>query len=525
VARNIYFRETQVILLISLAFSVILLNGCVRPDPEVTVIGQSAASFETPQGDDAEAANQARVLPPTPFIKGTRTPLPAYFGTPTPDPPKATIVEGNENYNIHFVGVGDTLGQIAVQYETTIEELQEINKLEDSDFLAIGQELLVPGGSIVTSPSFKIIPDSELVYGPRAKGFEIRSTVAEYGGYLLGYQEEIEGHLLDGPSIVQLVADRQSVNPRLLLALLEHRTGWVTHPTGEDNGFPLGYIRSGYEGLYQQLSWAANIISLGYYGRSEGGMRSFEFNNGEIIFFAPEINDGTAGIQLLFTFFPEIDYESWLGDVGEEGIHSTFNRLFGNPFAYTVDPVLPPDLTQPSLSLPWPIGETWYLTGGPHGGWASGSAWAAIDFAPPDDQLGCYESESWVTAMVDGLITRSELGGVTLDLDGDGYAGTGWAISYLHLATKDRVAEGSFVRAGDRLGHPSCEGGFSNGTHVHLARTYNGRWISADGAIPFVMSGWTSQGQGNEYDGLLIRGETVKEACECREEINSITAE
>ena len=259
-ARNIYFRETQVILLISLAFSVILLNGCVRPDPEVTVIGQSAASFETPQGDDAEAANQARVLPPTPFIKGTRTPLPAYFGTPTPDPPKATIVEGNENYNIHFVGVGDTLGQIAVQYETTIEELQEINKLEDSDFLAIGQELLVPGGSIVTSPSFKIIPDSELVYGPRAKGFEIRSTVAEYGGYLLGYQEEIEGHLLDGPSIVQLVADRQSVNPRLLLALLEHRTGWVTHPTGEDNGFPLGYIRSGYEGLYQQLSWAANIV-------------------------------------------------------------------------------------------------------------------------------------------------------------------------------------------------------------------------------------------------------------------------
>jgi hypothetical protein len=39
------------------------------------------------------------------------------------------------------------------------------------------------------------------------------------------------------------------------------------------------------------------------------------------------------------------------------------------------------------------------------------------------------------------------------------------------------------------------------------------------------MNGWTSQGLGNEYDGLLIRGETVKEACECREEINSITAE
>jgi hypothetical protein len=349
--------------------------------------------------------------------------------------------------------------------------------------------------------------------------------VAEYGGYLLGYQEEVEGYHLDGPAIIQLVADRQSVNPRLLLTLIEHRAGWVTHPTGEDNGYPLGYIKTGYEGLHQQLNWAANIVSQGYYGRSEGGLRSFEFDTGERVFFAPEINDGTAGIQLLMASFPGADYENWLGEVGENGIYDSFNKLFGNPFAYTFDPILPVNLTQPSLSLPWPPGETWFLTGGPHGGWASGSAWAAIDFAPPDEQLGCYQSEAWVTAMVDGLVTRSEFGSVTIDLDGDGYAGTGWATSYLHLANNDRVAEGSFVSAGDRLGHPSCEGGFSNGTHIHLTRTYNGRWVSADGQLPFVMNGWTSQGLGNEYDGLLIRGETVKEACECREEINSITAE
>ena len=522
---NINIRGTFIAAIIVMTLSALLLTGCVRPDPEVTVIGQSADLFEGVQANNLDAAAQTRVLPPTPLIKGSRTPLPAYFGTPTPDPTKSTAIEGNENFDLHFVTIGETLGQIALLYNTTIEELQNINQLEDGDFLAIGQELLVPGGSITTSPSFKIIPDSELVYGPMAKGFDVTATVAEYGGYLLGYREEVEGQLLDGPAIIQLVADRQSVNPRLLLAITEHRAGWVTHPTGEDNGYPLGYVKTGYEGLYQQLDWAANVVSQGYYGRSEGGLRSFEFDTGERVFFAPDINDGTAGMQLLMASFPGTNYENWLGDVGENGIFASFNRLFGNPFAYTFDPILPANLTQPSLSLPWPLGETWFFTGGPHGGWASGSAWAAIDFAPPDEQLGCYQSEAWITAMVDGLVTRSEFGGVTIDLDGDGYAGTGWAISYLHLATNNRVAMGSFVSAGDRLGHPSCEGGFSNGTHVHLARTFNGRWISADGELPFVMGGWTSQGLGNEYDGLLIRGETVKEACNCREEINSITAE
>jgi LasA protease len=83
--------------------------------------------------------------------------------------------------------------------------------------------------------------------------------------------------------------------------------------------------------------------------------------------------------------------------------------------------------------------------------------------------------------MAPGLVVRSDFGAVVVDMDGDGYAGTGWAITYMHLETRDRVAIGTQVKTGDPLGHPSCEGGFSNGTHVHIARTYNGRWVAADG--------------------------------------------
>ena len=184
-------------------------------------------------------------------------------------------------------------------------------------------------------------------------------------------------------------------------------------------------------------------------------------------------------------------------------------------------------MTQPKFALPWANDEVWYFSSGPHGGWASGSAWAALDFAPDDgDARGCYESERWVSAVVPGTVTRSEFGAVVVDTDGDNYAGTGWAVLYQHVATQDRVPVGTRLQVGDRIGHPSCEGGFSSATHLHVARTYNGRWISADGAVPFSLDGWVAEGFGSEYDGILQKNGVTKEACGgCREDLNSLSAE
>jgi len=511
-------------LLLSLIVT-LLLCGCERPDPDVTAIDDDDDLGEISQSTEVGIEGSSLVLPPTPIIHPTTTPFPTYFGTPTPDPTRPFENENERSYDVHIVSIGETLSQIALSYNSTVEELVKINDLNDSDLLSVGQQIFVPGGVVPTSPSFKLIPDSELVYGPGLKGFDVQLAAAEHGGHLATLQEDVEGRILSGPEIVQLVADRQSVSPRLLLALTEYKSGWLSQQAIDENPYPLGYVRQGYEGLYQQLTWAANKLNLGYYGRAEGGLTYFEFANGDKINFAVDINDGTAGVQLLLAAFPSSSYQDWLIDVGPDGFYSVFNQLFGNPFAYTFEPLWPADLDQPALKLPWPEGETWYFTGGPHGGWASGSAWAALDFAPQHDQLGCYESDAWVTAVVDGLVTCSDMGGVVIDTDGDGFPGTGWIVYYLHLDSRDRVAPGTYVSVGDPLGHASCEGGYSNGTHLHIARLYNGRWVSADGQIPFNMNGWTSEGLGFEYDGLLVRGDEVKEACECREDSNAIRAD
>jgi murein DD-endopeptidase MepM/ murein hydrolase activator NlpD len=116
----------------------------------------------------------------------------------------------------------------------------------------------------------------------------------------------------------------------------------------------------------------------------------------------------------------------------------------------------------------------------------------------------------------------SDFGGIILDLDGDGFMGSGWTLVYWHVDQSGRIPAGEFVSAGDRLGHASCEGGFSNGTHLHLARRYNGRWVAADGPLPFNLEGWISEGTGREYDGYLIKGDQLVEACACAADGNEI---
>jgi hypothetical protein len=82
----------------------------------------------------------------------------------------------------------------------------------------------------------------------------------------------------------------------------------------------------------------------------------------------------------------------------------------------------------------------------------------------------------------------------------------------MHLADYQRIPEGNYLERGDPVGHPSCEGGPADGTHIHLARKFNGEWIAAGGPLPFVMSGWAAQDGFKPYDGSLVRGNQVVRA-------------
>jgi murein DD-endopeptidase MepM/ murein hydrolase activator NlpD len=427
------------------------------------------------------------------------------FQTPTPDLARP-MPELRTETVIHIVRPGESVGWIASLYDVGPGLIQWANGLTNPNYLYIGQVLIVPPPvPLGPGPSFKMIPDSELVYGPAHALYDVRTIAASHDGYLNHYAEEIEGRVTEGAEIVQIVAQRYSVSPRLLLALLEYQGGWLsrTDVYYERTIYPLGYARTDYEGLFSQLSWAADELNAGYYMWRAGWSGPMVLMDGSVIPPGQGINAGTAALQWLFAkLYPEY---SWREVVDEDGFYQTYLRLFGIPFDTAIDPLLPDGLTQPAMTLPIEEGTTWSFTSGPHSAWGVNAAWAALDFAPPGDALGCVLSNEWVVASADGVVVRSDQGEVVLDLDGDGFEQTGWVLVYLHIESRGRVRAGAELRAGDRIGHPSCEGGVSSGTHVHIARRYNGEWIPADGELPFNLDGWVSAGYGSEYDGTLIR--------------------
>lgn len=510
---------------------VLLLASCAPNGSYIILI------TATPEGSSLPTAAAEEPLYPAPFDQPAQSnvaaPTPTFI--PTPNPTRAAVINPHEN-QLHIVQFGDTLSQIAERYGVTVDAIVQANDLPNQNVLVIGQSLIIPTAIQIIGPGFKILPDSELVYGPGLKGFDVKEAVRTLPtSYLANYQEELDGRLWSGAEIVDRVAIEQSISPRLLLTLLEYESHWLSQSrvSEEQALYPMGFFEQPNQiyGLYRQLDWAGKLLQAGYYGWRLRGLSAGLLADGTRVGLDPTLNAGTVGIQILLA--RTRNYAEWEQAVSHNGLFATYVSLFGDPFRFAVEPLVPPDLTQPELAFPWDPDEIWYYTGGPHGGWGTGSAWAALDFVTGTEVgLGCDISDKYARAVADGVIARSQHGLVILDLDGDGYEGTGWTIFYLHLSSEDRQVEvGQRVSKGDPIGHPSCEGGVSYATHLHIARRYNGEWIAADCSECLMsaptpqlnFAGWTCYSLGREYDGSLVKGDQYKEACVCREEINTFT--
>lgn len=474
--------------------------------------------------------NPALYVTPTHYASATSTPLPLVrtataLASIAPSEPTATVflpspvvssLYATPSTTLHYVSqAGDSLETVAVRFNVRPEEMIIPTPVPREGFLPPGTSLFIPARleGIATTPSVKLLPDSEIVYSPSTVGFDIAAYVKQAGGYLNDHREylAVDGWT-SGAGCVRRIALESSINPRLLLAYIEYKTGWVTGSSkpGVNPDYPLAYGDLRYRGLYQQLRLLVQDIAAGYYGWRAGTLTELTFPDGKTLRLAPDLNAGTVALQYLFS--RHLTYSDWLQAIDPEtGFLATYRRLFGDPWELTagVEPLFPPTLIQPPLTFPFEPGRLWSFTGGPHAAWEKESALAALDFAPAMNEPGCGESPEWVTAVAPGLIVRSGGGYVILDLDGDGYEQTGWVILYMHIAKKDRIPAGVWVNAGDRIGHPSCEGGFATGTHVHIARKYNGEWIGAGGPVPFVLSGWTAHQGHAPYFGTLTKGDRV----------------
>ncbi|MDH5606112.1 MAG: LysM peptidoglycan-binding domain-containing M23 family metallopeptidase [Anaerolineae bacterium] len=499
-----------------------------------------STGYITPASLTATAAVPENSPVPTAFfVFPTETPTPPPTNTSTPDPslatstpehdptpapsPSPTVTDaplsGDTPPLQYTAQSGDTLAGLASRFGVNTFEIVSSSDIPQEGLIDPGQFFLIPARFAETTSDNRLMPDSEVVYSPTTLDFDTVFYINITGGKASQYEEFINSNgKLSAAAIIQKIAIENSINPRLLVSLLEYQGNWVlgSPTTISKTDYPLGYIHTESKGLHKQLLWVVNQLSAGYYGWRDGSLTHLTFKDGRIMRIAPTLNAGTVAVQYLFS--QVYTYEAWQQVIdpaaGFAALHTT---LFDDPWARAAgaEPILPPTLEQPKMILPFLIGQRWAFTGGPHGAWGATGSQAAIDFAPGSTISGCASSENYVTAAAPGIVSRVGTGVVVLDLDGDGKENTGWALVYLHLKRLDSITVGMRVEKSDLLGFPSCEGGSSTGTHLHIARKYNGEWIAAGGPLPFVLGGWeTVQGDG-PYQGSLVRGDETIIACTC----------
>jgi LasA protease len=299
---------------------------------------------------------------------GTAVPTPGNFlGSPTP-----VITSELPGYFAYAAQSGDTLPAVAARFGVEPGEIISTDLIPSQGYITPGQILHIPGEYEQSLAAGLLLPDGEVVYSPADVSFDMPGFVQQAAGFLGFYTETLDGEVVSGIEIIQRVASQSSVNPRLLLAFLEFRSGWVTgYPLDSRQvEYPIGFYAPGRKGLYQELLMTATQLNVGYYGWRLGSLLTLKYPDQRVEKLSPALNAGSAALQHLFSKFFRID--AWQAALYAPGdFIALYQQMFGDPWdrQAALGPVIPAGLAQPEMELPFIPGERWSLTGGPHPAW------------------------------------------------------------------------------------------------------------------------------------------------------------
>jgi len=351
--------------------------------------------------------------------------------------------------------------------------------------------------AVKADEQLQIMADGQFVYGPNANDFN-----------LVGFLEKLESPLLPYSDLILDKATYYSINPRVLLTILEMSSGSVTTKTKPiDSENLLGY--TDIYGLDVQLEELCQSATYAYYHRLYQTDESANFSHvilksGETKELSEDINAGSLAI--LIAMAPLSEESEWINITSPEkkyGFTQTYLRLFPESDPLDNSNNVIPKASPPAdfLKLPFSGGDTWRLTGGPHG-----DVDEAIDFQPTGVSGCTIPTNRWATAVAAGNVTSVTCGGCLVRIS----HADSWGSYYYHMANT-QVGTGAIVKdqnIGNPSQRPTCGGtcgtcsGSASGSHVHYALLYNGAFTTIIGA-PF--ENWIVYKISDDYSGYLER--------------------
>ncbi|AZR80671.1 peptidase M23 [Bacillus thuringiensis] len=183
------------------------------------------------------------------------------------------------------------------------------------------------------------------------------------------------------------------------------------------------------------------------------------------------------------------------GELSQQIPHTMMNMqekktfsLLGNAQAFSQN--------RPELRLPYEKGQSWMMSGGPHG-------WSGLD--RPYSSLDLYGGDQRVLAAGDGMaytMCSNNRGWIRI------YHDNGYATDYYHL-WNNIIPDGQLVQEGTFLGYTGTDvscGGYASGRHVHFSLLQGNTRVPLHGK---ELGGWVFF-ETSPYNGYAMHGSTVK---------------
>ena len=311
------------------------------------------------------------------------------------------------------------------------------------------------------------------LYGRDAEAFDLAGYLAVHAPQLRDKQE-----------LIAHWSGYYSINPKVVLALMELKSGLMSAPSQEK-------LRTPFAGLSKASDFAGQLrdvlqqLSQRFYGFEAYQRRQARTGDRRSGQDAKALN--AASIALLGLLYDASSEPVVLiKKPSLQGFTQQFAQLFNtpseqmSPVESSGEVVLAASALPPTnmLQLPWYQGYSWQSNGA-HSHTGSGSPYSSIDVSY--DWPGWGAATYSVAAAHDGRVTVMSRCQVRVT------HANGWATNYYHM-DNIRVSNGEIITVNTKLGNYAsnrntalCEGGSSTGPHLHFSLLYNGRYVSLQG--------------------------------------------
>ena len=338
-----------------------------------------------------------------------------------------------------------------------------------------------------TTIGMDLLSNGQFVWGPNVGDFEVEQFLREQGSPLAPFA-----------NIVDSWARYYSINPKVLLTLLEVRYGLITNPPDEISPSEVSTVveeigLQAYEAFYEHLYTWGDMKSSGK--TLDLPSPSIQLADGYELEIQGDVTSASFAITGVLGATTDLVSLTRLVASAEPG---GFSEIFGAMFPET-DPLdtandIVPDSLPPDdlFQFPFPLGDSWYFNG-PHN-WNGGGGYpfSSMDFHTGWGTGPPYPLHYAVSAAPGSgyvFTPNPEFSDLPCWVKVD--HADNWTTYYYHLQNVRPPGNIGAMGLNDPMGsiaEETCNGGYAYGAHLHFTLLFNGAFVSLEGV---KLSGWT----------------------------------